>query len=401
MRCGHCGRKLTAAALALGYCPHCGSLLRSDDEGPMRRMGVHEDRQDPALPAPSQAALPPPDAYAAQAMPPGRTSLPQHPSVMSFPDAMQSPTTPPSSMNGRTSVPQPSAHPPPQYSQGYTSQGYTSTPGYGASSATPGGPGAQPGPMVEAAPPPVMPPPLPPQPNRRSSTPAIIGTVLVLVAVTFGALFIAGGNGVGPFAHAAHTATTTSAASTATPGITPVATATSAPVATDTPVPPTATPLPAVPTAPAGFTTYNSTDGVFGLNYPTSWTTSTTPPNNGITGFNFVSPLSSSEAATVDESDTAIDPTNIAVYVRNFANSSNGTNVQITQAPATQTIGKNDWTVAQATYTANDGEHKVIGLAINDGTTGLIFFYDAPSSSFHTDSGSSYDVMVKSFTILH
>ncbi len=254
--------------------------------------------------------------------------------------------------------------------------------------------------MVEAAPPPVM--PSAPPPNKRSSTPAIIGTVLVLAAVIFGALFIAGNNGAGPFAHG----TSAPGVLGTSPTAAVTATATSAPAPTNTPALPTATPTPAVPPPPAGFTTYTSSDGVFGLNYPSNWSQTTTVPTAGTSGFVFQSPLSSFESVRIFEvnvsSTNPFSPQNIETYVRSEAAASNGTNVRITQSTATQTIGKNEWMTAKATYTANDGEHTLLGLALSaNSTTGILFFYDAPTSSFHTDPGSSYDVMVTSFTLLH
>jgi hypothetical protein len=131
MRCGNCGHKLTAAALAMGYCPQCGAELRSEgvDGAPPAGAAVFENMlpekaapgQGAIVPPPPAAALPPPARAsspfteaprispsaplppppAMMGPPAGRASVPQpprpaapHPSVMNFPP------TPPPSGNG-------------------------------------------------------------------------------------------------------------------------------------------------------------------------------------------------------------------------------------------------------------------------------------------------------------
>ncbi len=394
MRCGNCGHKLTGAALALGYCPHCGVELRKDMGAASPEALVQEEYASPpdrVSAAPPMPALPPPADYA-----PPRTSVP-HPSLMTFP-----PTPPPGSLpttNGQTppaaNIPPAAPRPPLIVSSARTSAPLPAPP------PPPQAPLATPA-VVNAAPPVMTSPP-----RKGTAAPAIIGTLFVLLALVLGGLFVAGNNGQGPLAAFVRNGHTTAGVSGTSPTTVPTTApvSTTAPTATAipptaTPVPPTATPQPTVPPPPTGFFTFTSTDGVFGLNYATDWTTGNTPQGS-FTDFSFASPTTSFEKVDVDEFTSPIQTNAIVTSVRNYAASSNGTNVTVTQDATSQQIGTNTWMTAIATYSANDGEHKVIGLAINHGTTGVLFFYDAPIGSYHTDPGSIYDTMVKSFTFLH
>jgi hypothetical protein len=393
MRCGNCGHKLTAAALALGYCPHCGAELRKDAGAEAQHALVQEEHKAPAdffAAPPPTPALPPPAVPDYTLSP--RASAP-HPSLMTFPP-------PPPGEAPATNEHSPPAGPPPAPRPPLIVTSAQSP----APPPPPHAPAAA-SPSVNTPPPPAAPPVIVVPARKSSAAPAIIGTLLVLLALVGGGLLVAGNNGQGPLAAFVHNTHTSTGVSGTSPTAVPVGTATAAPTATAipptaTPAPPTATPAPSVPAPPAGFKTFISTDGVFGLNYPTDWTTGNTPLG-GFTDFSFTSPTTSFEAVTVDEFSSTIQTSDIVTSVRNFAASSNGTNVTVVQGAKSQQIGTNTWMTAIATYDANDGEHKVIGLAINHGSSGVLFFYDAPIGSYHTDPGSNYDTMVKSFTFLH
>lgn len=479
MRCGNCGHKLTAAALAMGYCPQCGAELRSEGAQGMDATGasVMEEAQ-PQIVAPGQGTMLPPPPAAALPSPPrmsvplagatpgdqaplppgsalpsppgGRTSVPQPPSTsMPHPSLMNFPPTPPPSGNG--AAPQGSNRPLAGHELGDVAPApNANAPAKGAnappvkppqaplivsSSRSDVPPPPPPPQALHAAPPAYVPPaqnggeppharsPKParivdanPTPNvvdsaapltilppaqRRSPLPAILGTVFILIAVVLGALYIAGNRGIGPLAAGTHPGTSSTASQTASPTAPPADTATPVPP-TDTPVPPTATPQPTVPPAQAGYTTYTSGDGVFGLNYPNDWNAPDANPTaqGNITPYNFVSQTTTNEAVTIDRSSVTITPSNIQTYLENFVVNSNGSSFAVTQSPTSQKVGATTWMVAEGTYMTSGGEHKVIGLATNDGSNGFLFFYDAPISSFNAAPGSTYDTMVTSFTFL-
>jgi hypothetical protein len=341
MRCEHCGRKLTAAAIAMGFCPHCGTLL-GDAAPPLVTVqevpgyAMTTQRERIGLPA-------------------GSEQVPSQQEAFLFPE--RGPNSGESPYTAQSATPLPPTH------------------------------------FVDAASP--VSPSLSVTPHRNPLL-GIVVTLLVVIIVGAGALFVVGQNGKGPFASVSRS---TSGQSSATPTVAPSATAVPA---TATPAPPTATPQPAVPTPLAGFSTFLSADGVFGLNYPSAWTSTPTSPANGETFFNFSADFARSEFVQVVESATPISVKTVGTtYLANYAASSNGTNFQLTQDATSQPIGSNTWMMAQGTYIGNDGQHKVIALAIDHGEQGFLVFYDAIAGQYQTGTGSSYDTMVKSFTFLH
>lgn len=369
MRCGHCGQRLTAAMVAMGQCPHCGNILDATEDLSPMRMEIRVQGEPPYA---QPAALPEPQSY--QAAP---TSIPAPP-MMPQPDR----GTPRSAVlleNQHTSP----AHESPPLAQEPPQPLFNSTQ-------------APSRPVVDAEP-----MALPPQ-YVRSRNPFLgIGLVLMALLALGSVLVIAGQNNIGPLTNFLHPGSAPSAMATTAPTQQP----TSAPTATTvpptaTPLPPTATPLPTVPPPPTGYSTFMSTDGSFGFNYPSTWHSNPNPPANGVTIDTFSAPFATNEAVQVDESNTPIDPQNIETYLKNYSASSNGTNVTITAAASTYQIGTNSWMHAEASYLTSDGTHKVFGLAINNGTNGYLFFYDAPASSYQVGSGSAFDAMVKSFTFL-
>jgi hypothetical protein len=471
MRCGNCGHKLTAAALAMGYCPQCSVELRSEHaDGPTASGMIIVEEPQPEIAAPAKApALPPP---AAALPPPTRGSVPLADGLPSNqpprasvprPSLMNFPTPPPPAAKGAAppagnrplaghelAAPAPHANPPTNRAPTAGTNAPLFQPPQAplivtsSRSDVPSPPPpppqalhhAPPMPQFQAAPPAYVPPPqrdgeppharapkaahivdanpsplvvdagvpltILPNAQRRSPLPAILGTVFILIAVALGGLFIAGNRGVGPLAAATHTTSTSSTvAQTASPTALPTETVTPAP--TDTPVPPSPTPQPTVPPAPSGYTTYTSGDGVFGMNYPNDWTPPDANPTaqGAFTPYQFTSQTTSNENITIDRSNTTLTPSDIETYLGNYAVSSGaGSTFVITQHTATQTLGATTWMAAEGTYMSNGMEHKVIGLAANDGANGFLFFYDAPIGSFDAAPGSTYDTMVRSFTFL-
>ena len=359
-QCGQCGFKLTDAAIKMGYCPNCGSLLRVEgQQAPMSHVMEQRSFADANQGAAPFAQISPPTPVTtsqAQPLPPPVLPIAPggKPTASPYtPERLSQPINPP---------------PPPAVNE----------------------------PNI---PPSAALPPAPVASRRGGPGAAIAITILIVLLAAGGALFVAGRNGSGPLAEVVKgSSTTTAAAPTIPPTAIPTATL---PAPTATAVPPTATPQPTVPSPPPNFTTFTSTDGTFGLNVPSDW--AKTPVTSGtLTGTNFKSPLSTYELVAVDEAPSgSLDPQKIVTYVQSFATNSGGSNIAITQDATTTVIGQNSWMSAEATYQAGDGQHHMRGLAIAHGQNVYLFFYDALASGFQTDPGTKYDTMVKSFTFLH
>lgn len=374
MRCGYCGRKLTDAALALGYCPSCGTHVASAPSAPQRggSPGLFAATTTPSRPLIDPPAPPASAVRSAPFVPLPALSPPS-------PNASRTPTYPPPGTIAR----QPSQPMP------------------GTRSATP----SRPAPGI----PPPSRPPVADLPSPRGAVNqrvprrgggALVVTVLALLllaAVGGGTLYIAAAQGVGPLVGlvkavkaTATTAPTVTHAPTQTPQPTVTPTATIAP--------PTPTPLPTVPPAPAGYTTFTSADNAFGLDYPSLWTPGQSV-QNGNTTYTFTSP-NQTQVAQVLQTVSTISPGDIVSYLQNFVVNSNGTNYQTTQDATSYQNGTNAWTRAQATYTIAGASQSVIGLAINRGAHGYLVIYTAPTVSFDISSGSNFAEVVNSFTFL-
>ncbi|MBA3827142.1 MAG: hypothetical protein H0X24_25020 [Ktedonobacterales bacterium] len=361
-RCGQCGFELTDAAIKMGYCPNCGSVLRVDG-APQPQSHVTES----PYPSPSGSGYGPPPALASGAPVASGEAQPLAPALLPVaPPATEGTPSPgvPEGLNVKM--------------RGAPSSVASDVP------APPAAPASPPSQVII---------------QRRGGAGAGIAiALLVLVLAAGGVLYAFGSNGVGPLAQFVHGTAKTSVAVNPTTLPTATVAATSLPTATT--VPPTATPQPTVPPAPPNFTLFKAADGSYGLNVPANWTQSAVTAT-GITGTNFRSALTSQDFVQIDQGATStFDPTKVADYVRNFAASSNGTSIVMTQSATTTTLGSNTWMSASATYLANGAQHKVVGLAITHGDSTYLVFYDALASAFADDPGTTYDTMVKSFTFL-
>jgi hypothetical protein len=313
MRCGQCGRRLTDAALAMGYCPSCGNIFAPDTTP----IVTAERAPSLAAPAPSAGALPP--ATLSRPLP-----SPAAPLRASQPIAPQTPTVSPIAT-------------------------------------TPTQPGILQSTLVRAG----------------------VAGLAVLALIGIGALIIANNQGKGSTHNSSPVAGAT-------------ATATIAPTITPSPAP---TAVTAVPTPPAGYTTFFNPDHSFGLNYQTSWIEKGPTTQAGSTIFTFTAP--NREFAQITVSTTTIAPSSIAAYMQNFVASSNSTNFQQSGGTTDVTKGANTWTSAQGTFTdAGGGSRMIIGLALNHNQQGYIFIYDAPNSVYTILPGSAFAEMADSLTFL-
>lgn len=233
----------------------------------------------------------------------------------------------------------------------------------------------------------VMPPipEMPPSTGQGRQRAVTVGTLIVLLVAIIGALGLAGRNGAGPLGGAL------GPTATAVPP-----TATSVPTAT-------ATPVPTIPPAQAGFTQFKAADGSYGLNYPTPWAT-VTQTAQGATIQQFISPDTLDDFG-VTMIPFAVPPAQYPALEQQLATGIGATNAQFAAAVPTQ-IGNTSWSKISSTYTLAD---KVTGAQVPYTATILIsphggstyaLLYAAPTKSFAAIESASFNVMAQSFTFL-
>lgn len=397
MRCGYCGRKLTDAAVAMGYCPSCGTHLAREavpapESAPKAAIvGATVSR---GLPEPQLPSFPEALRSGTPSYYPPLPSAPRSNASSPLPDAMRSrmpshyPASLPEAARSRT----PSYFPPPETR---TPSGFPPGLNFGESGERGPALPANSRALVDAA------PSITPEHQRRSN-PLLIGLILLLLLLGAGGsvLFVvAGTHGSGPLAGVFKTPAPF-------PTSTSLPTATSAPRPTTTPVPtatpfPTATPLPTVPPAPIGFTRFTSPDASFGLNYPTTWMESSTTQGT-TSNFSFTSADMNEFVRITEAAQSQTTSPDIASALQSFVNATAGSSgYRLTSDATPQRLGEFTWTTASAVYMLNSVQQDIIGYAINVQGNIYIMIYTAPVSFFNTGPNSNFGNMVNSFTFLH
>jgi hypothetical protein len=205
--------------------------------------------------------------------------------------------------------------------------------------------------------------------------------VLVIVILALLALFFLGKGGTGPFA-----------ALGATPTPAPTATAT----ATTTPPTPTPVPTVAVPAPGAGFSTFQASDGSYGLNYPSGWLT-TGESVQGETLQVFISSDTSDYFITLP-SPQVIPASQYAALAQQFATGLGGTDIKISAQPTKVTLGSNTWNKVLGTLTYQSKPYSAAILGVDHGTGTFLVLYLAPTSSFKSVETTDFTVMATSIT---
>ncbi len=344
MRCSHCGRELTNAALQLGYCPSCGELVtqnNSQDNAQQRKYSI-KISQPEDLNEPSSAL------------------------IQSAHGTIQQPEEPPKTQQPSAQLQKQSAAPAAVSSKHLENSG-----------------SQLPQPVITNT---VV--------ARKSNTgliAIILFSVLAIMALSVGALFLAKPNiAAGILGNAKTTPAATQQAT---------ATATSAPTATPTITP---TPLPTVPAPPQGYTAYTDPSHHFGFDYTTSWNANAPSTLSNVITYTFETPDLKTKAVINQVTNGAITPNNIGVnYLANFSTGQNGQNFQVTQAAAQFTSGANTWVRAEGQYTVGGQSYTCVGLALIHENQGYIIIYSAPTASFDDSAGTPFAEMISSFTFLN
>jgi hypothetical protein len=321
MRCGNCGRTLTEAALALGYCPSCGAHL-TEDSIPQKATVLTESRTASA---------------------PLAERIPSQP-VKSLP------------------IPEQMIAPPPVPDRPAQEQPVPTTP------------------VIVSQ-----------QSVMSPSTKALIALVSVLIIVigVAGVLIVVGQQGHGPFAKQVQHGT---------PVATSAATSTLAPTGKTEP---TATSLPSVPTPTLAYMTYTSSDQLFGLNYPRNWTAQDKQTIAGTSDvkYPFQSP-DQTELFQIVQSPNTIDASTASQIMQTYVTNDSGSDLQVSNQPASFTSGSNTWTRTDGTYTKNSQTVEISVLLANHGGKGYTLIYTGIGQTSPPIVGTVFATMVSTFTFL-
>lgn len=161
----------------------------------------------------------------------------------------------------------------------------------------------------------------------------------------------------------------------------------------------TNTPAPAVPSPASGFTTFTSTDGVYGLNYPSNWVqvgVSTSPIANGTV---FVSAIDMSYFMVLPL-NTSLPTDQYGTFASSFAGGFGGTGTHVSTTTTTTSFAGKTWTEVDGTTTVKGtaSEIKVYGTTLGSNTLFIVTI--TPAASASTVTATDFQPMFNSFTIL-
>ncbi len=341
MRCSHCGRELTNAAVQLGYCPSCGELITQNNS-----QDIANQRK-----------------YAIKISQPEDLHEPSSALIQSSQGTILHAAEPPEPLQQSAQIHKQAAAP------------------AAASSKHLETPNGQP-PLPAAENPVII------HKNNTGLIAIILFSILAIMVLSVGALFL-----VKPNIASGFLKNSTTAAAPTQP-----ATATSAPTATATAAP---TPLPTVPPPPQGYTAYTDPSHHFGFDYTTTWNANAPTTLSNLITYTFETPDLKTIAVINQVTNGAITPNNIGVYLANFSTGQNGQNFQVTQAAAQFTSGANTWVRAVGQYTVGGQSFTCEGLALIHENQGYILIYAAPAANFADSAGTPFAEMVSTFTFLN
>ncbi len=161
----------------------------------------------------------------------------------------------------------------------------------------------------------------------------------------------------------------------------------------------TNTPLPSVPSPASGFSTFTSSDGVYGLNYPSDWQKvdlNTSPVVNGEIFF----PSDGSSYYMVLPLNQSISSDQYGAFASSFAGGFGGTGTKVSTTTTTTSFAGKSWTEVDGTTTVKGApsDIKVYGTSLGSNTLFIVTI--APSASASTVNTNDFQPMQSSFTLL-
>lgn len=161
----------------------------------------------------------------------------------------------------------------------------------------------------------------------------------------------------------------------------------------------TNTPAPAVPSPTTGFTTFTSTDGVYGLNYPSDWSKTAVNTSPVVNGEAFFSADATSYFLALPL-NTSVPPNQYGDFATGLAGGFGGTGSHVSATTTTTSFAGKTWTEVDGTTSVKGtaSDLKVYGTQLGSNTIFIVTI--APSASASTVNGTDFQPMLSSFTFL-
>ncbi|HEX6818288.1 MAG TPA: hypothetical protein VF120_07935 [Ktedonobacterales bacterium] len=161
----------------------------------------------------------------------------------------------------------------------------------------------------------------------------------------------------------------------------------------------TSTPASVVPTPASGFTTFTSSDGVYGLNYPSDWgqtAVTTAPVVNGEAFY----PADGSSYFMVLPLNTSLSADQYSDFASGLAVGFGGTGTQMSKSATTTSFDGMSWTEVNGTTTIKGtaSEIKLYGTPLGSNSLCLVLIW--PTASGSQVNTAFLQPMLDSFAVL-
>jgi hypothetical protein len=161
----------------------------------------------------------------------------------------------------------------------------------------------------------------------------------------------------------------------------------------------TNTPAPAVASPASGFSTFTSSDGVYGLNYPSDWqkvSLSTSPVVNGEIFFS----ADTASYFMVLPLNQSVSSDQYGAFATSFAGGFGGTGSQVSSSTTTTTFAGKTWTEVDGTSNVKGAasDLKLYGTSLGSNTLFIVLIW--PTATGSQVNTADLQPMLSSFTIL-
>lgn len=161
----------------------------------------------------------------------------------------------------------------------------------------------------------------------------------------------------------------------------------------------TNTPAAVVPTPASGFTTFTSSDGVYGLNYPSDWGKAAVTTSPVVNGEAFL-PADASSYFMVLPLNTSLSADQYSDFASGLVIGFGGTGTQISKNTTTTSFDGRSWTEVDGTTTIKGvaSEIKLYGTTLGSNSLFLALIW--PTASGSQVNTAYLQPMIDSFTLL-
>lgn len=153
------------------------------------------------------------------------------------------------------------------------------------------------------------------------------------------------------------------------------------------------------PTPLSGFSTFISSDGVYGLHYPSDWgkaAVTTSPVVNGETFYS----ADSTSYFVVLPLNTSLPADQYGAFAKGFASGLGGSGISIASSTSTATFGGKSWTIMRGATTLKGTRSELKLYCTDFGSNTLIIVTLTPQATTSTVTNTDFYPMLHSFTIL-